>query len=49
MFADIKTFKDYNDLVSTGMAFEWYEGLPLSWEGFVCERVKYNLEKGDNV
>ena len=49
MFADIKTFKDYNDLVSTGMAFEWYEGLPLSWEEFVCERVKYNLEKGENV
>lgn len=49
IFEDVKTFKDYNDLVSTGMAFEIYTGLPLSWEEFVCERVKYNLEKGEDV
>lgn len=49
MFEDIKTFQEYNELVSTGMAWVIYKDLPFSWEQFVCERVKYNLEKGENV
>jgi len=49
IFEDIKTFQDYNDLVKTGLAFEIYPSLPFSWEEFVCERVKYSLEKGENV
>lgn len=51
MFKDIKTFQDYNEIVGTGMAWTsgFYPDLPFSWEEFVCERVKYNLEKGENV
>jgi hypothetical protein len=51
MFEDIKTHQDYNEIVGTGMAWTkgFYPDLPFSWEQFVCERVKYNLEKGENV
>jgi len=49
MFLDIKTFQEYNDFVKSGLAWEVYPNLPMSWESFVCERVKYNLEKGENV
>jgi len=49
IFLDIKTFQEYNDLVKSGLAWEIYPNLPFSWEEFVCERVKYNLEKGENV
>jgi hypothetical protein len=49
MFKDIKTHQEYNDLVKSGLAFEIYPNLPMSWESFVCERVKCNLEKGENV
>jgi len=48
MFEDIKTFQDYNELVKTGLAWEFYADLPMSWEEFVCERVKYNLEKDND-
>lgn len=49
MFKDIKTFQEYNELISTGLAWVIYKDLPFSWEQFVCERVKYNLEKGEDV
>jgi hypothetical protein len=51
MFEDIRTMQDYNEIVATGMAWTkgFYPDLPFSWEQFVCERVKYNLEKGENV
>ena len=45
IFVDIKTKEDYNSLVATGMAWEFYNELPQSWDEFVSERSKFYEEK----
>lgn len=34
---DIITEDQYNDLVKTGMAWEFYPDMPLTWEGCLKE------------
>ena len=39
---DIQDEDTYDKLVSTGLAWEWYSDLPLTWQGCLEFKKKYD-------